>query len=83
MLFGVIGVFYGLNPEFANLTSSSTRVMSLIFFVLSIAFYYYTAALAYYRPKKIAQALEDDVNDLGDRLNRRRSRNAEEDAHGA
>ena len=83
LLFGVIGVFYGLNPEFANLTSDFTRTMSLFFFVMSIMFYYYTAVLAYYRPKKIAQALADDVNELGNRLSRRRSRNVEEDSHGA
>lgn len=76
LLFGVIGVFYGLNPEFAELSSGFSTLMSVFFFLSSLLFYYYTAVLAYHRPKEMADALKADVDDLGAKLNIRREEQA-------
>lgn len=73
LLFGIIGIFYGVNPSFAKLRSSMSERMSVTFFIMSIIFYCYTAVLSYHRPKAIENTLEDEVKDLGDRLGERRS----------
>lgn len=72
LLFGIIGAFYGNNPEFTSTTSLFARYTSVIFVVISIVFYYYTAVLSYDRPKSIEQTLKVGAKDLSERVARRR-----------
>jgi hypothetical protein len=73
LLFGVIGIFYGINPSFAQLESPVTRNTSIIFFGLSLLFYYYTAVLAYERPPSVERSLQAASSALGQRLAERRN----------
>lgn len=68
LLFGVIGIFYGINPSFAQLSDPTTRNLSIAFFVLSIIFYYYTAVLSYERPPSIERSLNQSSQALATRL---------------
>lgn len=72
LLFGIIGAFYGKNPEFTSTTSIFARYTSLVFVAISILFYYYTAVLAYDRPKSIEQTLKGGAKTLSERVARRR-----------
>jgi hypothetical protein len=67
-LFGVIGVFYGINPSFAQIHDPTARNISIIFFTLSIAFYYYTAVLAYEKPPSVAKSLAKGSDKLAEKL---------------
>lgn len=78
LLFAVIGIFYGINPEFARLRSDFARLSSFMAFGISIAFYYYTAVLSYDKPKSVGQSLEAKTDVLGARLEALRQ---EQDPH--
>lgn len=78
ILFGIIGVFYGINPAFAHSDDSTVVGMSLIFFVMSLLFYYYTAVLAYERPPSVERTLEVSSAGLQDRLDLLRKGAADE-----
>lgn len=77
-LFGVIGIYYGINPNFAKLRSPFSQLISVIFFGLSILFYYYTAVLSIERPKSIEQSLQSSSGALDERLSARRARGEDE-----
>jgi hypothetical protein len=68
LLFGIIGVFYGINPTFAELEDNFAANMSLIFFVLSLCFYYYTAVLAVERPQSVETSLKGSSAALSSKL---------------
>ncbi|MFI4934784.1 MAG: hypothetical protein ACHP7N_09220 [Caulobacterales bacterium] len=76
LLFGIIGVFYGINPSFAQLTDPTARNLSFVFFGLSLLFYYYTAVLAYERPPSVEGTLEASSGRLASRLATRRGGDA-------
>lgn len=72
ILFGIIGVFYGINPTFAEIENPIVKSFSLLFFVISVIFYYYIAVLSYERPAPIQKTLEVGADDLAKRLGSRR-----------
>jgi len=73
LFFGVVGIFYGNNPEFTSTTSPLARGISVAFMLLSILFYYYTAVLAYDRPKPVEQVLQNTAKRLRGKVETRRA----------
>lgn len=73
ILFGIIGVFYGINPAFAKSDDKTVVGISVFFFILSMVFYYYTAVLAYERPPSVERSLAVSSSALDSRLDNLRN----------